>query len=77
MSESMVLDAILKDIRAKCLDCMGGHRSMVETCGCDSCPLHKHRMRRQEEPVIDRRTGAVVGRQMDMETMIKSQEKTA
>ena len=74
MSESMVLDAILRDIRAKCLDCMGGHRSMVAACDCVGCALHKYRLTRREmESIVTAPgTGETIGRQVDMETLIKA-----
>lgn len=79
MSESMVLDAILRDIRAKCLDCMGGHRSMVAACDCAGCALHKYRLTRREMDTIVTAPGTdePVGEQIDMEIMIHGEGKTA
>ena len=33
-----------KAIRAKCLDCCGGHASAVKLCPCEKCPLHPFRL---------------------------------
>ena len=33
----------LKAIRAKCVDCAGGHRSAVRDCSATDCPLHCYR----------------------------------
>lgn len=37
-------EALLRDIRAHCLDCMGGSREQVAKCNCTRCSLHPHRM---------------------------------
>ena len=74
MSESMVLDAILRDIRAKCLDCMGGSRNAVAACDDAGCALHRYRLSRRETETLVVEPGAdrPVGVQIDMMTMIKS-----
>lgn len=74
MSESMILDALLRDIRAKCLDCMGGSRTAVAACDCTGCSLHRHRMSRRERETLVVAPGAdrPVGVQMDMMAMAKS-----
>lgn len=36
-------DALLADIRAKCLDCMCGSRKLVDTCTSRECRLWRHR----------------------------------
>ena len=79
MSESMVLDTILRDIRAKCLDCMGGHRNAVAACKDAGCPLHRYRMTRREmeSVVLEHGTDEPIGVQMDMETMIARNAATA
>lgn len=73
MSESMVLDALMRDIRAKCLDCMGGSRNAVAACDCVGCSLHRHRMSRREMDTLVVEPGAdrPVGVQIDMMAMIK------
>lgn len=40
--------ALLKAIRARCLDCMGGNREQVARCNCVRCSLHPHRMGAEE-----------------------------
>lgn len=71
MSESMILDALLRDIRAKCLDCMGGSRNAVAACDCAGCSLHRHRMSRREMDTLVVAPGAdrPVGVQLDMTRM--------
>lgn len=34
----------LKAIRAKCVDCCGGSKSYVATCGIPDCPLYPYRL---------------------------------
>ena len=36
-------DALLADIRSKCLDCMCGSRKLVDTCTSRECRLWRHR----------------------------------
>ena len=36
-------EALLIAIRAKCMDCSGNSRKMVEKCGIRDCPLHPYR----------------------------------
>ena len=36
----------LKAIRAKCIDCCGGSKSYVATCGIPDCPLYLYRLGR-------------------------------
>ena len=36
-------ESLLADIRAKCLDCCGGSRKMVDECRSPDCRLWKHR----------------------------------
>lgn len=38
------MSAILKAIRAKCLDCCGGHAAEVRECHLTGCTLHPYRM---------------------------------
>lgn len=37
-------DVLLRDIRAHCRDCMGGHSRLVALCSCRSCSLWAHRL---------------------------------
>ena len=41
-------EALLRDIRAHCLDCMGGSREQVAKCNCTRCSLHPYRMGAEE-----------------------------
>ena len=34
----------LKAIRAKCIDCCGGSKSYIATCGIPDCPLYPYRL---------------------------------
>ncbi len=36
-------DALLVAIRAKCMDCSGNARTLVERCNIPSCPLYPYR----------------------------------
>lgn len=36
-------EALLVAIRAKCMDCSGGQRILVERCSITQCPLHPYR----------------------------------
>lgn len=36
-------ESLLADIRAKCLDCCGGSRKLVDECRSPECRLWKHR----------------------------------
>lgn len=36
-------EALLADIRGKCLDCCGGSRKLVDECRSRECRLWKHR----------------------------------
>lgn len=36
-------ETLLADIRAKCLECCGGSRKLVDECRTTSCRLHRHR----------------------------------
>lgn len=37
----------MRSIRARCLDCVGGHRSVIHECGIPDCPLHIYRAGRR------------------------------
>ena len=49
------LDQVLIAIRAKCLDCSGGSRNVVEDCLIKDCPLYPYRtvsaVNGDEEPI--------------------------
>lgn len=36
-------DALLIAIRAKCMDCSGNQRNLVERCNIPECPLYPYR----------------------------------
>ncbi len=36
-------DDALRAIRAKCMECSGRVRSLVEQCSCHECPLYPYR----------------------------------
>ena len=40
---TMTLDTALRAIRAKCMDCCGRSKKLVEICQADTCPLHPYR----------------------------------
>ena len=42
--------AILKAVRAKCLDCSGGSAQEVALCGSGNCALHAFRFGRDPSP---------------------------
>lgn len=44
MNRQPTPNEILADIRAHCLDCMGGSRKMVRQCTSAKCHLWKYRM---------------------------------
>lgn len=72
-NESAQLDAALRAIRSKCLDCVGGSRALVASCEDQRCPLHGLRISRREaaETVILPGADAPIGVQMDAEQLIK------
>lgn len=37
------LDSVLRAIRAKCLDCSGNQKKLVENCKITDCPLMPYR----------------------------------
>lgn len=71
-NESAQLDAALRAIRAKCLDCVGGSRALVASCEDLRCPLHGLRISRREaaETVIEPGADAPIGIQLDAEYLI-------
>ena len=34
----------MKAVRAKCLDCCGGNKSVIPVCGIPNCPLYPFRL---------------------------------
>lgn len=71
-NESAQLDAALRAIRAKCLDCMGGSRALVAGCDDRRCPLHGLRISQRDaaETVIEPGADAPIGEQVDVEQLI-------
>lgn len=39
----LTIDVLLSAIRAKCMDCSGNARRLVEQCCIADCPLHPYR----------------------------------
>lgn len=46
---------MLQAIRAKCLDCSGGSKKLVERCSVKSCPLYGYRMAEAQPEPMPRR----------------------
>lgn len=44
MRDSMTMTSVLRAIRAKCIDCSGGHKQLVDTCHTKTCALWPYRM---------------------------------
>ena len=36
--------SLIKAVRAKCLDCCGGNKSVIPVCGISNCPLYPFRL---------------------------------
>lgn len=36
--------SLIKAVRAKCLDCCGGNKSVISVCGISNCPLYPFRL---------------------------------
>ena len=36
--------SLMKAVRAKCLDCCGGNKSVIPVCGIPNCPLYPFRL---------------------------------
>lgn len=36
--------SLMKAVRAKCLDCCGGNKSVIPVCGISNCPLYPFRL---------------------------------
>lgn len=43
-TKTITVDALLRDIRAHCVDCMGGQRGMVAHCTSTKCRLWPWRL---------------------------------
>ena len=43
-TKPITAEALLRDIRAHCVDCMGGQRGMVAFCTSTKCRLWPHRL---------------------------------
>ena len=68
-TKPITVDALLRDIRAHCVDCMGGQRGMVAFCTCTKCRLWPHRLPPEESGrnyKIDAGDVELVGRQLSM-----------
>ena len=71
-TKPVTMDLLFRDIRAHCVDCMGGHRSMVAFCNSTKCRLWPHRLPPDEQGrdyLIDGGE-ELVGRKMGMEEVI-------
>ena len=51
----MKLDEALRAIRAKCLNCCGRSKKLVDACAVDQCPLWPYR--KYQDGLSDRDTG--------------------
>ena len=47
-TKPITADILLRDIRAHCVDCMGGQRVMVAFCTSKKCRLWPHRLAADE-----------------------------
>ena len=68
----VTVDLLLRDIRAHCVDCMGGQKSMVAFCTSERCRLWPHRLPPDEagrDYLIDRGGAELQGRQLSMTDM--------
>lgn len=61
---TMTLDTALRAIRAKCMDCCGRSKKLVEICQADTCPLHPYR--KYEGGAIERGPAGGKARQISM-----------
>ena len=59
-------EALLRAIRAHCLDCMGGSREQVAKCNCTRCSLHPHRMGVEEASRYHEARGERQGLQLSL-----------
>ena len=67
-TKPITVDVLLRDIRAHCVDCMGGQRGMVAFCTSTKCRLWPHRLPPDEAGRDYRIAGDddLVGRQFSM-----------
>jgi hypothetical protein len=63
---------LLKVIREKCLDCVGGHPGEVAKCTCSDCPNWPYRMGRN--PHRQKRATSEEGRQVLRERLKRARE---
>ena len=70
MSKPITVEKLLLDIRAHCLDCMGGQRSVVARCNSEKCRLWPYRLPPEDAGrvyLIDEDADTVTeGRQLSM-----------
>ena len=73
-TKPITAEALLRDIRAHCVDCMGGQRGMVAFCTSTKCRLWPHRLPPDEAGRDYALPGAGdvqrAGRQMSMEDVM-------
>lgn len=62
-TKPVTVDILLRDIRAHCVDCMGGQRGMVAFCTSTKCRLWPHRLppEEQDEPPMTASGGNLIG----------------
>lgn len=67
-TKPITAEALLRDIRAHCVDCMGGQRGMVAFCTSEKCRLWPHRLPTEEQERVYRVSGAeeLAGLQLSM-----------
>ena len=67
-TKPITAEALLRDIHAHCVDCMGGQRGMVAFCTCTKCRLWPHRLPTEEQERVYRVAGAeeLAGLQLSM-----------
>ena len=67
-TKPITVEALLRDIRAHCVDCMGGQRGMVAFCTSEKCRLWPHRLPAEEQERVYRVAGAeeLAGLQLSM-----------
>ena len=73
-AKQVTVDVLLRDIRAHCVDCMGGQRGMVAFCTSTKCRLWPHRLPPEEQhrdyAIPDDGGVQRAGRQMSMEEVM-------
>lgn len=68
-------EAVLAAIRAKCLDCCGNARKVVEGCQLASCPLHPYRSLKAIGDEREHRTE--ISGQLDLFGVLMTKEEKA